>query len=223
MNTDKTTIATLIKLFEINMVASTDNSVKCKICKEKIHKYALKCTHCGSFQNWRRHLGLSTSFLSILVALISVLTVFITIILDSSIKNDSDISASVINWQRTYFIDQGKLSQVLIVEIFITNSGKKPGAMKAFSIKGAGENKFQYLMYGAPEIKDESSNIEIMSKTIEPGNTLLLKANLKTLLTIKEFEDKYSNADLKLEIVNFSGKEQDIIMEVKNSPPIFFK
>ena len=204
------------------MVASTDNSVQCKICKEKIHKYALKCTHCGSFQNWRRHLGLSTSFLSILVALISVLTVFITIILDSSIKNDSDISASVINWQRTYFSDQSKLFQVLIVEIFITNSGKKPGAMKAFSIKGAGENKFQYLRYGEPESPSDSHK-EIMSKTIEPGNTLLLKANLKTLLTIKEFEDKYSNADLKLEIVNFSGREQDIIMEVKNSPPIFFK
>ncbi len=204
------------------MVASTDNSVKCKICKEKIHKYALKCTHCGSFQNWRRHLGLSTSFLSILVALISVLTVFITIFLDSTIKNDSDINASVINWQRTYFSDQSKLYQVLIVEIFITNSGKKPGAMKAFSIKGAGENKFQYLRYGEPE-RSSDSHKEIMSKTIEPGNTLLLKANLKTLLTIKEFEDKYSNADLKLEIVNFSGREQDIIMEVKNSPPIFFK
>ena len=205
------------------MVTSIEKFVQCIICKEKIHKDAVKCTHCGSFQDWRCHLYISSSFLSIMVALVSVLTVFVTIVSDSTIKNDSDIKASIINWQRTYFNDLGRFSQVLIVEAFVTNSGKRPGAVKTFSIKGAGEKQFQYLRSGPLEYTNEFSHKEIKLQIVEPGKTLLLKYHLKTLIDVNTFEDKYSNAVLQLKVVNFSGREQDIVIEVKNSPPIFFK
>ena len=205
------------------MVSSTDKFIQCIICKEKIHIDAIKCPHCGSFQNWRRHLGISSSFLSIMVAFISVLTVFITVMSDSTIKNDSDVNASIISWQRTYFNDLGALTQVLIVEALVTNSGKKPAAIKAFSIKGAGEKQFQYLRSGPLEYTDMHPHREIKAQIVEPGKTLLLKHHLKTTVNVKVFEEKYSNSVLQLEVVNFSGKIQDIFMEVKNSPPIFFK
>ena len=209
--------------FEVDMVTSTDNFKQCINCKENIHKDAIKCTHCGSFQNWRHHLGISSSFLSIMVAFISVLTVFITVLSDSTIKNDSDINFSIVNWQSTFFNDAGRLSSVLIVEAFVTNSGKKPGAIKAFSIKAAGEKQFKYMRSGPIEHTSVYSHNEIKGQIVEPGKTLLLKYHLKTLLDIKVFEDMYSNSTLMLKAVNFSGREQDIVIEIKQSTPIFFQ
>ena len=78
------------------MITNVDDYIDCKICKEKIHKDAIICTHCNNFQNWRRHLGLSSSFLSILLALISVSTVFITVLANTTIKNDMDVNFDVL-------------------------------------------------------------------------------------------------------------------------------
>lgn len=198
-------------------------SVDCRICKETIRKDAIKCPHCGSFQNWRRHMGTSSAFLSVVVALISVLTVFFAVLSDSLVKDDSNINASVINWQRTYFNDRGRMSQVLVVEAFVTNSGKKPGAVMAFSVKGKGQEQFQYLRSGPLQHSNEYAHDEIKAEIVEPGKTLLLKKYLKTLLDIKAFESAYSNALLQLEVIDFGGARRELFMEMKNSPPEFFR
>ena len=52
----------------------------CKVCKEQIKFGAKKCIHCDSYQDYRRYLTFSTVVLSLLVALISVLTVFIPVV-----------------------------------------------------------------------------------------------------------------------------------------------
>lgn len=44
----------------------------CAVCGERIAGSALKCIHCDSFLDWRRHLQFSTSVLALLVALVSV-------------------------------------------------------------------------------------------------------------------------------------------------------
>ncbi len=199
-----------------------DKFTHCVLCKEKIPKGAIKCAHCGSFQNWRRHLGFSSSFLSLMVAFISVLTVLITILSNLSKANDSDIKVSIINWQRVPFNDQGRLSQVLILEAFVTNAGQRPGALKNFSIKGSGENRFQYMRSGQPEVGNAYSPKEVKAQIVEPGKTLLIKEHIKTLWDIKTFEEKFTNSDLRIEVVNFSGKIQEIILKIRNSPPRFF-
>lgn len=205
------------------MTTLVDDFKVCDKCKEKIHKDAVICIHCKSYQNWRRHLGLSSTFLSLLLALISVSTVFVTVLSSATVKNDSDINASIINWQRTYFNDRGKLTQVLIAEFFVTNSGKKPGALKSLSIKGADEEKFEYLRSGELESTSKYSHKEIKTQIIEPGKTLLLKRYLKIDMDVKAFENKYSNAALMLEVINFSGEQQKITLEVINKPPVFFE
>ena len=70
---------------------------QCATCKEMIYSDAAKCVHCGSFQNWRRHYNFSSSLLSMMVAFISVLTIFVSVVMNSTIKNDSDINVSIIN------------------------------------------------------------------------------------------------------------------------------
>ncbi|MCP4253996.1 MAG: hypothetical protein GY775_11415 [Candidatus Scalindua sp.] len=203
---------------------STDDSdyIKCKICKEDIRRNAVICSHCNSFQNWRRHLGLSSSFLSIMIAFISVLTVFITVASNSLTKKDSDINASVVSWQRAFFNKQGEMAQVLVADIFVTNNGKKPGAIKAISVKGINEDEFRYFRSEMQKTNDRYSNHGIDPKIVEPGNTLLLKRYLVTNLDISTFENVYSNSVLLLEVINFSGEDQNITLKVENTLPILF-
>ncbi len=195
---------------------------KCKICKENISRNVVVCPHCNSFQNWRRHLGLSSTFLSILLALISVLTVFITVASNSMTKNDSDIDASVVSWQRVFFNKQGEMAQVLATDIFVTNNGKKPGAIKAISVKGSNEDEFRYFQSEIQKTNGQYSNYGVDPKIVEPGNTLLLKRYLVTNLDINTFENVYSNSVILLEVINFSGENQDITLTVENTLPILF-
>ena len=113
--------------------------------------------------------------------------------------------------------------QVLVVEVFVTNSGKKPGAIRAFSVKGSGEQQFQYLRSGPPQYSGQYSHDEIEAEIVEPGKTLLLKKHLKTLLDVEAFEGTYSNAVLQLEVIDFSGKRHELRVEMENSPPSFFR
>jgi len=48
----------------------------CKQCAEPISSDAIKCKHCGGFQNYRRHFEFGNTALALLIALISVATVF---------------------------------------------------------------------------------------------------------------------------------------------------
>ena len=65
--------------------------MKCIACKEEIVNAAWKCIHCGTVQNWRRYLSLSSTVLALLVALLSVLTVFIPVVVDLVSTNSADI------------------------------------------------------------------------------------------------------------------------------------
>src|SRR5215467_12617372 len=63
----------------------------CKVCGEDIKKEARKCTHCDSYQDWRANVGFSNTVLSLLVALCSVLTVAVPVILDTVTPKNSDL------------------------------------------------------------------------------------------------------------------------------------
>jgi len=58
-----------------DQAAPSHNDLKpCKTCGEEIKITALKCIHCDSFQDWRSSLSFGSTVLSLLVALVSVLT-----------------------------------------------------------------------------------------------------------------------------------------------------
>ena len=189
---------------------------KCKICGENIRSDAVYCTHCNNFQNWRSYLGVSSTFLSILVALISVLTVFVAVVADSAIKNDSDIDASIINWERSFKVHQGHTAQILVAEIFITNSGKKPGAIKSISVKGSSDKEYTILQSKIENTLNEYSNIAVESEIIEPGRSMILRRYLITYIDVDTFNKEYSNSSLSIEVINFSGINQNIETKVEN-------
>ena len=204
------------------MANGSDKNKQCPSCREYINVAATKCTHCGSFQNWRRHLNFSSSLLSLMVALISVATVFITVVMNSTTKKNSEIHASIINWQRS-FITDGQMYPVLTVELFVSNSGQRPGAVKTIAIRGEGDSQFQFLRSVVSTSNTVYAHDKVESQIVEPGKTLLLKEHLKSSLTVDEFESKYANSDLRVVVVNFDGKEEEIFLKIRNRPPVFYK
>lgn len=54
---------------------------KCFMCQSTIPFAAMKCTECDSYQGWRRFLGLSSSILTLLIALFSVLGLVVPVLL----------------------------------------------------------------------------------------------------------------------------------------------
>jgi hypothetical protein len=92
-------------------------SKNCKSCAGQIPKHAAKCQHCGSFQNWRRHLDFGNTFLALLVALISVTGSTIPIVQKTLTPDDSKVSVR--------YIDRNDVSFPLIV----TNDGDRPAVI----------------------------------------------------------------------------------------------
>lgn len=188
---------------------------QCVVCKEKIKQSAIKCTHCDSYQNWRRHLGLSSSLLSIIVALFSVLTVFVTVITIAIKEDDSKIHFSVLNIRGGMLTYMEEPKRTFIVEIFVTNSGNAAGAIKSFFIKLPGSDKYHDMVL-TPK-KNAVQNIAPTTLIIEPGKSEIVAAQLMT----GDEKKMYSDFSIKAEMISFKGDNQIKKIVVKNFKPSY--
>jgi len=107
---------------------------ECRVCKEPIRTGAQRCTHCGTFQNWRRYLTFSATVLSLLVALVSVLTVGIPIVMNALIQKHAHVDVSLLERpQRHEFM------------LAVSNSGEAPVMLRRAWMIGVQEGKdWQY-------------------------------------------------------------------------------
>jgi hypothetical protein len=92
-----------------------EKTERCRVCKEPMYPGASRCTACNSYQNWRRYFDFSAVILSLLVALVSVVSAVGPQIVALLPPWGSDLEI------RSYYFSADTVS--LIVE----NSGNKPG------------------------------------------------------------------------------------------------
>ncbi|WP_304166765.1 hypothetical protein [Phenylobacterium aquaticum] len=110
---------------------NTESGVEtvCRVCREPIKPGAEKCIHCSSSQGWQRHLGLTSSVLALLIALISV----------------SQSAAPVL--VRVYQGDRSHIALNLLkadghtLRFVVSNTGNRPGsiAFGSMVLKAAGD------------------------------------------------------------------------------------
>src|SRR6266704_1487409 len=106
--------------------SSDKNLVPCLVCREAIHKGALKCIHCDSYQGWlSRRLNFSSTMLSLLVALVSV-SAFAIPIIRTSLNPDADIRATVVGSQDNF------------IQLVVTNVGSRTGTFQWAAIRRPG-------------------------------------------------------------------------------------
>jgi hypothetical protein len=101
---------------------SAQDWTSCSMCREVIPKGALICRSCKNFQDWRRHFGLSSTILSLLVALVAVLNTTIPVLINAGKPNHSDVRCSVLHWGRTD------------ADLVVVNRGTRPAVVKQLEL-----------------------------------------------------------------------------------------
>lgn len=175
----------------------------CKICAESINQAAYVCTHCGNYQNWRRHLGMSQTVLALLTALISVATVFLPIAKETLTPAESRLGFSI------------QAIQPRQITILVSNSGSRPGSIRGGRLNVLDGSNPIAQSFSLVDLRlfvpktPETDGGQTAAKIIEPG-----KSELVVLSTAGDLiASKYSNAGNKLSgtlnvsVTDFQGNQ----------------
>jgi hypothetical protein len=141
---------------------AAQDSKKCFACGNSIPIGATLCTHCKSYQDWRRVFGFSTTALALLTALVSVSTTGAPVILQLIRGDNSNIAVS---YQGIY--------RRQAVKMVAFNSGNRPATIGSVSLgavkfDSAGRpSKEQTVELGV----NEAESIEAQAISIGPGQS----------------------------------------------------
>ncbi len=108
----------------------------CKVCMLPMPSGARKCAECSSWQDWRSHVTFGSTLLSLLVALVSVLT-FAVPIWKTSLTPDVHLPAPVL-------LDINEGAEATFV---VTNAGKLPTILE-YLVMGTNDAVLSFDMSG---------------------------------------------------------------------------
>jgi hypothetical protein len=166
-----------------NVTSTYVGKKPCVICGEKIPVAAIKCTHCETFQDWRRYVGFSTTFLALLTALVSVVSASLPGFVEFLKGHDSKIAVA--------FQSDDRQGGILLLA---SNSGDRPGGIAEVILRVPVTNQqknfagildervahsvlspqqstqFRVMFFfreGKPDAKDVGDNCELLVRTAE--------------------------------------------------------
>jgi hypothetical protein len=161
----------------------------CKVCAEPIKRAARICNHCSSYQDWRGHLGMGQNVLALLVALISVGTVFVPVLSDYLTPKNSDFAFSL------------QSTEPHQISILASNRGSRPG-----TVTGAG------LFWVPDSGVEEGLKAEIIPNVhlLGPGQSVLITFVFMgkppaTISQARRFE-------LMVRYTNFDGEDEAMVL-----------
>jgi hypothetical protein len=166
--------------------SSPPETKRCKICAEEINRNATICIHCKSYQDWRSAFGFSTTALSLIVALVSVLTVALPVMKDVITPKNSYLTYTV----------QGSTQNS--VYVLISNLGSRPGSITSAAL---------YLDDNPAIILDLPEGIAAL-QMIGPGMSELVEYHFRRVIEGARIEDakSYRVCELYMRITDFRGQ-----------------
>jgi hypothetical protein len=109
---------------QIHLGELPEGTKRCLICAEPINLASRKCVHCGADQNaLRQRLGVSTSFLSMSVALVSVLGVVVPLLIQSATPDNSHL---------TFSLQYATETELFVI---VSNQGREPGTVSLADLR----------------------------------------------------------------------------------------
>jgi hypothetical protein len=179
------------------------DSKPCVVCQEPIRAHAKKCVHCGSYQDWRSNISMSliTSVLSLLVALVTVLTAAVPVARDALTPHNSDLMFSF----------QGASTDPIRLIVLATNRGVRPGTVHPASSLLTMSGKLSMpLGLAEPEPSDSPPTI------IEPGESRLFSFHIWAGEAPGDTDDSIyaGRCLLKIPTTDFAGKPDDHEIDV---------
>lgn len=158
-----------------------------------------KCTECDSYQDWRRFFGIATPSLSLMVALVAVLSATIPVIKTALTPLDSKLSYHFSSFSYGH------------VYAFVSNSGARPAQLTALHVGSqAGGAVFRPVQRGALSI-------------VEPGKTIFVDYGYDSDTPRRKATASDKNGGLVLPFrcylgfsgVRFTGSEETVLKPVE--------
>jgi hypothetical protein len=181
----------------------------CKVCAEKIKSAARICIHCSSYQDWRADLNISSTVLSLLVALVSVLTVAAPVMINALTPKNSKLAVSF----------QGANNQNM--DILVSNGGSRPGTIRLPVSLAIATTK------GSATIPLTFSGVISPAALLDPGKSQLLIFNIQdrrisgadatvTVPVLNNFDGDYEKATCTLKVTktDFTGEKSELVVPI---------
>ncbi len=166
-----------------------EQTAYCVECRSTINIRALKCSHCGSYQDWRRHFGTTTSSIALIIALVPFITLTVKALLP-------DYSKTTVTFLR------GGTQGVYFVG---TNTGNKISILKGIRVI--------HPKWGEHYLPSEESKKQDFS--IKPGEpiTFTFKTNYFGHTSRDELqEDAYAECKAYADIIEYGGPESSLLI-----------
>jgi hypothetical protein len=171
---------------------------KCVMCRKEIPTGARICTECDCYQDWRQYFGLSSTVLSLLVALFSVLTVAVPIIYAALAPKISAVHCNLISWDEN----------TAEVKIAVSNEGARPAVIKTLVLEPKTSKTSASTM---------AFQSDFLEPILEPGKfrTLPLHGVIGTVRAnrLEPLNSLRSKYDLKLKIFPFASESSEVQCE----------
>jgi hypothetical protein len=163
-----------------------EGTKRCIVCFEPINVQARRCIHCQSDQlSTLRRLGLSTTVLSLLVALVSVLSFAVPVITAALTPSNSDLVASF------------QAADGVRLDVIVSNKGTRPGTVRGAEITFP-ENQTIHL---------NIINQESFGRNVKAGDSVLIAfefVNIAEKVNLKESAN--GTSPITLDTTNFRGE-----------------
>jgi hypothetical protein len=183
---------------------SQNTTKPCKVCGEEIKLSAKKCIHCDTFQDWRSSLSFSTTVLSLLVALVSVLTAAIPVLNKEFTGKYSSLNFSYQSASQKYIF------------ILASNTGNRPGTIRGGTLSIGDLN----LPLGVGDVDINSVFI------IDENKNVLVKFSIGSSenYNIQEFSHRFKDStylknlscSININHTNFSGASETSNVKIPN-------
>jgi hypothetical protein len=175
----------------------------CRVCAEPINVRATKCIHCNSDQGkWRQLGGLSSTVLALLIALFSVLTTAVPVMINALTPLDSRLVFSF------PVADEARIA------LLVSNNGVRPGMLQDILLKS--------LNAGAVFLRPVTA-AQHAAYIVEPT-----KSNLFEFARPKDGDwlgktslVKYRNCEITVSYVNFTGHRGTELFECPKGTKYF--
>ena len=170
------------------------NLVPCKICLNDINFGAKKCTECGGFHDWRRFVDVGNTSISLVIALISVFTIFISVA-DNVWVEGENVHVNV--------IEVGG-SQIALA---VTNSGEESAVISPWAlfsnedVAAFGVNIINDSKQVTTDLVINPKEIQVLTAVVHPTMRIITKSEKDCFLEIEVFN---LNGDKRVEKANFS-------------------
>jgi hypothetical protein len=173
----------------------------CSTCCEPIAAVAKKCIYCESYQDWRRHLSMSSSILALLVALVSVAGLAAPALKTLVISENSDVEVKLPR------LHQEKLY------LLAMNRGIRPGIVSSFAyrISLSGKKTWGRRLEFPPAIVQPNSAIQIVAP-MKPSDRQAINDILWEYLASDRRND--FRVDLLIEVEQFNGTDDMTVVPV---------